>query len=103
MRMLVLIARSSHLTFEILSAALGTEQKFNCGINGLRKAEQISMMMLVMVARSCHLTFEMLSVAFGVSTMSRTQVQLWYNRFKEGQENINDYARPGRPIMSFDF
>ena len=32
--------------------------------------------------------------------MSRTQVQLWYNRFKEGREDINDDARTGRPSMS---
>ena len=36
----------------------------------------------------------MLSVA---STMSRTQVQLWYNRFKEGRADVNDDACPGRP------
>ena len=27
-------------------------------------------------------------------------VQLWYNRFKEGREDVNDDARPGRPSMS---
>ena len=27
--------------------------------------------------------------------MSRTQVQLWYNRFKEGRD-VNDDFRPGR-------
>ena len=32
--------------------------------------------------------------------MSRTQLQLWYNRFKEGREHVNDDARPGRPSMS---
>ena len=35
-----------------------------------------------------------------MSTMSRTQVQLWYNRFKEGRGNFNDDARPGRPRTS---
>ena len=39
-------------------------------------------------------------MAFGESTMSRTQVQLWYNRFKKGREDVNDNARPGRPSMS---
>ena len=34
----------------------------------------------------------MLTVAFGESTMSRTQVQLWYNQFKEGRADINDDA-----------
>ena len=32
--------------------------------------------------------------------MSRTQVQLRYNRFKEGREDVNDDACPGRPITS---
>ena len=35
-------------------------------------------------------------MTFGKSTLSRTQIQLWYNRFKEGREDINDDARPGR-------
>ena len=39
-------------------------------------------------------------MAFDESTMSRTQVQFWYNRFKEGRENINDDARPGHPSTS---
>ena len=32
--------------------------------------------------------------------MSRTQVQLWYNRFREGREDIKSDARPGRPSTS---
>ena len=48
----------------------------------------------------CARTFEMLIVAFGESLASRTQVQLWYNRFKEDREDVNDDARPGRPSMS---
>ena len=46
------------------------------------------------------MTFDMLSKTFGESTMSRTQVQLWYNRFKEGRESVNDDTRPGRPSTS---
>ena len=42
----------------------------------------------------------MLIVAFGKSTVSRTQVQLWYNWFKEGWENVNNDARPDRPSTS---
>ena len=42
----------------------------------------------------------MLTVAFGQSTISKTQVQLWYNRFKEGREDVNDSDRPSRPITS---
>ena len=40
-------------------------------------------------------TSEMLTVAFGESTICRIQVQLWYNRFKEDREDVNDDARPG--------
>ena len=42
----------------------------------------------------------MLTKAFGQSTMSRTQVQLWYNRFMEGQEDVNEDARSGRASTS---
>ena len=42
----------------------------------------------------------MLTVAFSDSTMSSIQVQLWYNRFKEGREYVNDDARPGRQSTS---
>ena len=42
----------------------------------------------------------MLIVAFDESTMSRTQVQLWYKRFQEDREDVNDDSRPGRPNTS---
>ena len=42
----------------------------------------------------------LLTVAFGDSTISIRQVQLWYNLFKEGLEEVNDAARPGRPSAS---
>ena len=42
----------------------------------------------------------MLTVAFGKSPVSRTQVQLWYNRFKKDWEDVNDDARPNRPSTS---
>ena len=48
----------------------------------------------------CARTFEILTVAFDKSTMSRTQVKLWYNRFKEGREYVNDDARSGLPSIS---
>ena len=38
--------------------------------------------------------------AFEESTISRTQGQLWYNRFKEGREDMNNKARPDRPTTS---
>ena len=48
----------------------------------------------------CARTFEMLTMAFGESTMSRTQVQLWSNRFKQGREDVNDNACSGRSSTS---
>ena len=39
-------------------------------------------------------------MALGDSPMSRTEVQLWYNCFKEGREEVNEDARPGRPRTS---
>ena len=42
----------------------------------------------------------MLAVAFDESTTSRTQIQLWYNGFKEGREDVNDYASPGSQSTS---
>ena len=41
-----------------------------------------------------------MTLAFGGSTMGRTQVQLRYNRFKKGREDVNDDARSGRPRTS---
>ena len=44
--------------------------------------------------------FEVFTVAFGEPTMSRTQVQLSYIRFKEDQEDFNNDVRPFRPSTS---
>ena len=46
------------------------------------------------------MTLEMLTVGCGETSMSRTQVQLWYNRFKEGLEDVNNDARSGRQRTS---
>ena len=48
----------------------------------------------------CARTFEVLTVAFDKSIMSKTQVQLWCNWFKEGRTDVNDDDRSGRPSMS---
>ena len=43
----------------------------------------------------------MLTSALGQSTLSRKQLsQLWYNRYKEGREYVNDDGRRGRPSTS---
>ena len=48
----------------------------------------------------CGRIFDMLCVEFGESTMSRTQIQLWYNRFKEDREDVNDDACSVSPSTS---
>ena len=42
----------------------------------------------------------MLTVAFVKSTMRRRLVHLWYNRFKEGREDVNANALFSRPSTS---
>ena len=42
----------------------------------------------------------MLIVAFGESTISRTQVQLRYKRFKESRKYVDDDTRRRRPSTS---
>ena len=37
---------------------------------------------------------------FCTKLMSRTQVQLWYKRFKESREHVNNDACPSHPTMS---
>ena len=41
-----------------------------------------------------------MTVALSKSNMIRTQVQLWYNRFKECREDVNNDACPDRPSTS---
>ena len=48
----------------------------------------------------CAKTFVMLTVAFGESTMSRTQVQLGYNRFKEGQDDDGSPSMSKKPMKT---
>ena len=42
----------------------------------------------------------MLNVMFDESTISRTQVLLWYKLFKIGREDVHDDAHPVRASMS---
>ena len=48
----------------------------------------------------CARAFEILTKANDESSMRRTQVQLWYNRLKEGREDINDDVHSSSPNAS---
>jgi len=45
-------------------------------------------------------TFASLTEAYGDATLSRTMVFKWHKAFKEGQENVENDPRSGRPISS---
>ena len=42
-------------------------------------------------------TLELMRQVYGDDCLSRTQVFMWYGRFKDGRENINDDPKSGRP------
>jgi transposase len=43
-------------------------------------------------------TIEMLQQAYGDSSVKKTAVYKWYNRFKEGRQGTGDDERSGRPV-----
>ncbi|UYV64764.1 hypothetical protein LAZ67_3001906 [Cordylochernes scorpioides] len=48
----------------------------------------------------CADAFRMLTVAYGEATLDRSNVYRWYKMFSEGQEDVNDEERAGRPSTS---
>jgi len=54
----------------------------------------------VKLNKSATETFASLTEAYGDATQSRTMVFKWHKAFKEGQENVEDDLRSGRPILS---
>lgn len=45
-------------------------------------------------------TYELLKTAFGDKCLSRSNVFIWFNRFKNGRESVEDEPRSGRPSTS---
>ena len=45
-------------------------------------------------------TYELLKKVYGDDCMSRTQVYMWFTRFENGRDDLNDDPRPGRPEAS---
>jgi len=43
-------------------------------------------------------TFVSLTETYGDAALSRAVVGMWHKAFKEGQENVEDDPRSGRPI-----
>ena len=45
-------------------------------------------------------TYDVLKTAFGDKCLSRSNVFIWFNRFKNDCESVEDDPRPGRPSTS---
>ena len=41
-------------------------------------------------------TYELLKPAFGDKYLRRSKVFIWFNKFKNGRESVEDDPRPGR-------
>jgi transposase len=64
-----------------------------------KKIEQrVNIKFLVKLKKTATETFNMLREAYGENTLSRARVFEWHKRFSEGREDVEDDARPGRPV-----
>ena len=45
-------------------------------------------------------TYKLLKTAFGDKCLSRSNVFVWFDRFKNGRKSVEDDPRPGRPSTS---
>lgn len=52
------------------------------------------------LGKKCSETYELLKKVYGDDCMSKARVYEWFNRFKNGREDLNDDERPGRPEAS---
>ena len=54
----------------------------------------------VKLGKSATGTYDLLKKVYDDECLSRTQVFEWFERFKEGREEIGDNQRPGHPSTS---
>ena len=52
------------------------------------------------IGKTASETYELLKTAFGDKCLSRSNVFIWFNRFKNGRESVEDDPQPGRPSTS---
>ena len=52
------------------------------------------------LGKSATETYDLLKKVYGDECLSRTQVFMWFKRFKEEREEIGDNQHPGRPSTS---
>ncbi|UYV83633.1 hypothetical protein LAZ67_23001798 [Cordylochernes scorpioides] len=70
------------------------------GESEIRAAYKLNSPGRVSVERSITETIALMNEAYEDEKLSRTQVYLWYKRFKDGRKNIADDSRLGRPLTS---
>lgn len=62
--------------------------------------QRINLKFLVKLGKTATESLEMLKQVYGDEALSRARVFDWHKRFKEGQEEVEDDARSGRPSTS---
>jgi len=62
--------------------------------------QHVNLQFCVKLGKSSTKTYDLLKKVYGDECLSHTQVIDWFQRFREGREEIGDYRRPGRPSIS---
>ena len=62
--------------------------------------QRINLKFLVKLKKTLTESLKMLQEAYGDQAMSRARVFEWHQRFRKGEENVEDKPRSGRPSSS---
>jgi len=66
----------------------------------VKEEQRVNVKVCVEHGKSAIETYDLLKKVYGDECLSCTQVFEWFERFKEGREEIGDDQRPGRPSTS---
>ncbi len=86
-----------HLFFTFKMLFLCLSMFLMAGVVTAKQEQRANLKFLVKSGCGVAEAWRRLRAVFGDSTMSQTQVRVWAKRFREGENNINDRPRPGRP------
>jgi len=62
--------------------------------------QRICMKFCFKIGKTAAKTYQLLQQAYGEDAMGRTQVFVWFRRFKEGRSSVESDPRSGRPSTS---
>jgi transposase len=71
--------------------------KIFCLVIGVMEEQRVAIKFCVKAGKSAVETIELINKAYGSAAMSHANVYRWYARFRDGREDVKDYARIGRP------